>query len=92
MTQGHRLSLPVAWLFCYGMCYSDPVQQAQHNVARLLALKEDSLHSDEDVQAVTRFFCEYAEHLAPEVYADAVKRLEATHPLLRGFVSLQVAA
>lgn len=92
MANTSGITLPVAWLFCTGMCYRDPVQQARYNLERLFALPSDAIMSDRDVAAVTRLFCERSAYLAPDVFAEAVRRLEAQHPLLQGFVRVQAAA
>lgn len=92
MTNQSRVGLPVAWLFCTGMCYRDPVQQAHYNLERLFALPSGAIMSDADVASVTFFFGERSAHLAPDVLAEAVRRLEARHPLLKGFVRVQAAA
>lgn len=60
------LSVPVAWLFCSGMQWSDPRCQALDEMHAILSLPPNAVQTNDDVAAVLELVFDHAAYLYAE--------------------------
>jgi hypothetical protein len=84
-------SLPVAWFFCYGMCYGDAAVQAGHDLARLAQLRDGAISTADDITEITRVLDRCGLHHAGNALETAVL-LEERNPAFKAARSVRHAA
>lgn len=76
------LSVPVAWLFCCGMQWSDPRRQALDEMDALLSLPPHAVQTDQDVGAILGHLLKYAPYLYAGEFLQLIEFFARTQPLL----------
>ncbi len=69
------LSVPVAWAFCSGMNYADPVENAREHIRRFTELPLGSIQTVEDIDAIQYVLKKWLPLLPKEEVTPAMKLL-----------------